>query len=466
MVIIMLNYGIKSMEAEMKIESFYEKMTREIIKRNSFSVKRKSDNKLILNAGYDPNTLYINKAYKCFVEDFRGNAYIDTALGAGTHILGYANPILVKAIEKQSREGTLYILPNRHAHEAVDLLSGILPNFKGFVFCNSGTEATMRAVRIARAYTGRKKIAMFSGGWHGGNDMLLFEEDYKGREDNPVAMFKSAGIPDEIKDMIIMLPYNNDAAFDIIEHNKRELAMVIIEPSQGSNPREDMDIFLKKLREVTLRCNILLGFDEIITGFRIALGGCQEYYNIKTDIATYGKVMGGGLSVGMVAGRKEVMDVIKGNKDGKSVFMGGTFSANPLVMRTAATLLKYLVKNERSIYSYLNGASQDMRKRINVFCNENKIPVRMSGIGSMSRLIFTDKPVRSRRDRDMYEVDNLLQNAFYLYLLLEKGICVNSNRIQFLSMMHKKTHVEKITQSIIESLRYFSGEFELCQKKN
>lgn len=442
----------------MRPELLARKMQEEIVRRNSsieetWSIAGKS---AILNSGYKKESLHASKAYGPFIEDCNGNVYIDTALGAGTHILGHAHPVVVKEIENQAKQGSLFIIPNRYGYEVSTLLSRAIPHFHSFVFCNSGTEATMRAVRIARAYTGRKKVAMFSGGWHGGNDMLLFEDDYASSKNKPSAKFASSGIPGEVSGMILMLPYNSDAAFELIKQHKDELAMVMIEPSQGSNPRDDMKEFLHNLRKITAHHGILLCFDEIITGFRIALGGCQEYYNIKADIVTYGKTLGGGLPIGMVAGREEVMDVVKADKKTRPVFMGGTFSANPLVMKVSKVVLEYLLENRDTIYKYLNENGQHIRDTVNEFCAANQIPARMIGIGSMSRLIFTDRPIKSRRERDQYEIANDIQELFYLYLLLEKGIHVNKNRIIFLSIRHTKDEIGKVANSITETLVYFS----------
>lgn len=403
---------------------------------------------------------FITKAKGCFLEDEKGNRYIDVTLGAGTHILGHVHPIIVEAIERQVKNGTLYILPNQHSYEVINFLSCAIGHFDSFVFCNSGTEATMRAVRIGRAYTGKKKIAMFGGGWHGGSDMLLFEEDYSSNENQPLAEFISAGTPKEIKDMVLMLPYNNEAAFELIEKHRDELAMVIIEPAQGSNPRDDVSEFLRKLRKLTLRHNILLCFDEIITGFRLALGGAQEYYGIEADISTYGKALGGGIPIGLVAGKKAIMDVIKGAKEKKSVFMGGTFSGNPLAMSVAKTVLQYLIKNREVIYSYLNESGEYVKDAVNNFCITNQLSMRIIGVGSMMRMIFTDKYIRSRRERDKYEADYGFQDLFYRYLLFEKGVYMEKNRI-VLSMAHKKEHIEKVIQSFMESVEYFRARLKV-----
>lgn len=445
----------------MKIDCLNKKLQEELADRNSSwkELINRDGKPIVLNEPYRKINLHINKAWDCFLEDSEGNKYIDVALGAGTHILGHAHFVVVEEFRRQSKQGTLYILPNRYAYEVAGLVSGVVRHFNSFVFCNSGTEATVRAVRIGRAYTGKKKVAMFGGGWHGGNDMLLFEEDYSSNENNPLPIFKSAGIPREIKDMILMLPYNNDAAFDLIKKHKDELAMVMIEPSQGSNPRGDLAQFLHCLREITLKYNILLCFDEIISGFRIGLGGCQQYYGIEADIATYGKTMGGGVSIGMVAGKEEIMEVIEKGREKKSVFMGGTFSANPLAMAIAKAVLQYLIENHKEVYPYLNQNGKYIEDSLNNYCVKNNIPLRIIGIGSMLRIIFTNRFIRSRRERDRYEIGEGLQELFCRYLLIRKGIYVDSNRL-FLSMAHKKEQVDKIIQSIIESIEYFSNELK------
>jgi glutamate-1-semialdehyde 2,1-aminomutase len=183
-------------------------------------------------------------------------------------------------------------------------------------------------------------------------------------------------------------------------------------------------------------------------------------------VAAYGKTLGGGLPIGMIGGTEDVMKVIKGCNGEKPVFMGGTFSANPLVMRVAKTVLQHLIENREDIYSCLNGNGQYIRNRINEFCVSNQIPVRMMGIGSMSRMIFTDKTVKSRRDRDKYEVDDPLQKLFYSYLRVEKGVHISSNRVVFLSTAHKKEHIERIIESTTGSLKYFAEELKLSRQRD
>ena len=446
------------MRAATKSSDAYE----EIARRNGVDVTRLAEacsDITVLNPEYNTRKLHIKKAYGCFIEDHTGHVYVDTGFGAGTHILGHAHPVIVKELQRQASEGTLFILPNQYAYEVRDLLHEALPHFSGFVFCNSGTEATMRAARIGRAFTGRDKVAMFSGGWHGGNDLLLFEDDNIADKHSPRPVFKTAGLPESLKSHMLFLPYNDENAFNLIEQHKDDLAAVIIEPAQGSNPRDDVGPFLKTLRDLTKRHGILLCFDELITGFRITLGGCQEYYDINADIATYGKTLGGGISIGMVAVNKDLISTIRGDTTSKPVFLGGTFSANPLAMSMARVVLKYLLDRRHEIYPSLNSTGKHFRHSVNDFCVSSNVPMMMTGIGSMSRLLFSDRPLASRRDRDKWELEVALQDRFYLHLLLRNGVHVSSNRIVFFSTAHKKHHVQNITEAMIKCIRHFSEEF-------
>lgn len=352
------------------------------------------------------------------------------------------------SIRNQLKKGVLYTTFNKHTYEVAELIQQCTPNvIDSVVFCNTGSEATMRAARIARAYSNRKKIAIFSGSWHGGNELFVYDHDYSYSDYS--AKHKSAGIPDEFKNSVIVLPYNHNDAFDLIRKNKHDIAMVIIEPSQGSNPRDDMLDFLKNLRNVTYDNDILLCFDEMITGYRVALGGCIEYYGVIPDIVTYGKTIGSGLPIGVVAGKSKVMAAINSNQSKIPVFLGGTFSANPLTMSTTKTLLKYLIKNQDNIYTDLNFKGNYIKNSINTYCIENNLPLRMIGIGSMLKLIFTDYPIKSRKDRDLHELDVSTQSFFYKELLFKKNIFVNSNGIIFLSTEHSNEVVEAIISGIL-----------------
>lgn len=404
---------------------------------------------LILNEGYTSASIVIDESYGCYLKDVNGDIYIDTTLGNGTHILGHSSKVVVDSIVGQVKKGILYTTFNKYTYKAAKLIRECNPDLvESVVFCNSGSEATMRAARISRAYTGKDKIAIFSGGWHGGNELFMYDHNYHANSRR--VEHKSSGVPDIFKDSVIVLPYNSKKAFEIIEKNSDDIAMVIVEPAQGSNPRDDMLHFLQKLRDVTKSSKIILCFDEIITGFRVSIGGCAEYYNIQPDLVTYGKTLGGGLPIGAVAGLSRVMGIVQGKGDNPPVFMGGTFSANPLTMAVVESLLSHLINNKEEIYTNLNNRGVYIRKTINNYCINNGVPLRIMGIGSIMRLIFSDQLIKSRKDRDLSEIDAGLQKKFYKKML-SKGVFVNNNGILFLSTEHSNGDIEKIISSIVLS---------------
>lgn len=394
--------------------------------------------------GIDDNKIYIKKAQGTYIYDYDDNKYLDFSMGGGTTILGHAPEVILKDVEKSLQDGTIYTAPNMKTHDLAAKLNNILYLDK-FVFCSSGAEATSRAMRIARAFTNKNKIAVFSGGWHGSHDYGLVDDTYKGDSSVASPVFKSQGVPSSVMDTMVLLPYNDEEAFKILREQKDDIAAVLIEPSQGSNPRSDMKDFLQKLRETTKESNILLCFDEIITGFRISLGGAQEYYGIDIDMATYAKSVGGGFPFGIVAGKSEIMKSI----EEKPVFMGGTFSANPISITSSFSVVNYLQNN--NIYKDLNKNADFIKTSINTYCVENNIPIRVSNLGSMFRLIFTDKFVKSRKDRDKYEISFDIQNIFYKYLL-NNGIYIGSNRINFISTAHTKEMLEEFIDKVIQGI--------------
>jgi glutamate-1-semialdehyde 2,1-aminomutase len=399
--------------------------------------------------GKDDNKTYIEKAQGAYIYDFDGNKYLDFSMGGGTTLLGHAPKNVLDDVSESLYNGTIYTSPNMKTHELSNKLNDIL-YLDEFVYCNSGAEATSRAMRIARAYTKKDKIAVFSGGWHGSHDYGLVDDTYKGDDSIASPVFKSKGVPSSVMDTMILLPYNNSEAFNIIRDNKDEIAAVIIEPSQGSNPRSDMKEFLQELRSVTKELNILLCFDEIITGFRISLAGAQDYYDIDIDLATYAKAIGGGFPFGIVAGKSEIMSAIVD----EPVFMGGTFSANPISITSSLSVINHLQNND--IYSNLNDNAIFVKESINNYCIENSVPIRVSNFGSMFRLIFTDKHVKSRKDRDKYEISYEIQNMFYNDLL-NNGIFIGSNRINFLSTEHTQEMLEEFVKKLISTIEKFRG---------
>jgi len=395
--------------------------------------------------------LYFKEASGPYITGADGTLYIDFAMGGGVNLLGHSPAVVTRVLSDCANGNELFIAqPHKVGELFAQKFCEILPHLGGVIFSNSGSEATLRAIRLARAYTGKMKFAMFSGGWHGTHDSVLVGEDYSNsHETAPTPMLLSAGIPEEILDQCILLPYNEDEAFSLIENNSDELACVLIEPIQGSNPRDGIKPFLQKLRTVTSRNNILLCFDEIITGFRLAVGGAQELFAIEADIAVYGKSVGGGLPLALTAAKKGILESVQGK-----TYMGGTFSGNILCSKIALSILEYLQEHKNSLYSFLNEEGQWLREYINKACIDSDIPVRIYGEQSMSRLIFTDIYIKNRRERDMFEIDQDIQKLFYKSLAV-KGVFVPSNRIIFISAAHTRQILHEAADAIINTLHEF-----------
>ena len=283
----------------------------------------------------------------------------------------------------------------------------------------------MRALRLARAYTGKDIIGRFHGGWHGGLDGFL--------EEHP----DNKGIPSNINNLFKVLPYNDNECFKLITP---DMAAVIIEPVQGSNPRSDIKEFLQKLRNHCTKVGVLLILDEIMTGFRLSKNGGAGIFNIKPDIITYGKVLGGGFPIGVVGGKKEIMDT-------KNVFYGGTFSSNPLSMYAAKLILETIINKKHIDYNYLDSIGKIFRKKLNNFFINNNKQMRVIGCGPINRIIFTDKFIKNRKDRDLFE--SLDSQKLFNNKLKKSGVFLNSNGLFHFSMSHTPKVVNKIIKTII-----------------
>ena len=348
-----------------------------------------------------PHQIYIDSAEGPYLTDLDGNRYIDLTGGFGPNVLGNKPEPVEAAIGPQIEKGWHYGIPNGQQARLAELIKESSAAVDEVMFCNSGSEATMFAFRAARAATGKKIVALFDGSYHGVHDYALVKANSKSDRSTPSSTTLGAGIPEEVsKDLMMMLPYRDSNAYELIRKHKDILALVVIEPVQSSNPRLDNLEFLQGLREVCTECEVLLMFDEVITGFRIEYGGCQQYYDIKPDLVTYGKAAGGGLPIGVVAGSKRVMNTFSGADKTPAIFAGGTFSGNPLTMAGGIGMLEYLKENKEKIYPYLHEQGNRIAEEINEFCRSNNIPAQMMNAGSMMHLIFGGETIESSRDID------------------------------------------------------------------
>ena len=345
----------------------------------------------------EPYPVYVERGKGAYIWDIDGNRYIDCAMSYGVHVLGHGPVPVLKALQAQAEQGVSYGMPHTREVEFTKRLIECVPCAELAMVCNTGTESTLLAWRLMRAAVNKPKIAKFEGCYHGWHDYaqwsVTVDPENMGPAERPNMTPGSGGIPDGARDTMLMLPFN-ESAFQLIEEHAHELAGVAIEPVLGGGMLTVDKAFIQKLREVTQKVGVLLHFDEVITGFRLALGGCQELTGVLPDVATYGKIIGGGLPIGAVVCSKEMVAVAQKTDDGFSV--AGTFSGNPLTLTTGAATLKYLQENS-DIYADMMAKGEFLRDGFNEWCASKGYPFCMTGIGSMFQIhAKADLPVVPR----------------------------------------------------------------------
>lgn len=332
--------------------------------------------------------LFIKKAKGAYLYDEDGNQYIDYINSWGPMVLGHAYPAVVKAVQKRAEDGTSFGAPTTIETEIAKLAVSMVPNMDQIRFVNSGTEACMSAVRLARGYTGREKIIKFAGCYHGHSDSFLIEA---GSGLSTFGTPNSPGVTQGTAKDTLLADYNDIASVTrLIEANKGEVACIILEPVAGNMgcvpPRNK---FLDQLRQLCDDNDILLVFDEVMTGFRLARGGAQEYFGVNADIMTYGKVIGGGLPVGAFGARQEIMDYLAPNGP---VYQAGTLSGNPLAMAAGYAHLKALNETPE-IYEDLEKKTAYLSGEIHRVLEEAGVEHTVTQVGSMMSVNFSKTPV-------------------------------------------------------------------------
>jgi glutamate-1-semialdehyde 2,1-aminomutase len=403
-----------------------------------------------------PHPIYIDSAEGPYLTDVDGNQYIDLTAGFGPHVLGNKHPVIEEALSQQIKKGWHFGIPSVPQQILSDLVKDAGRCVDSVTFCNSGTEATMFAVRAARAFTGKQKVALFDGSYHGVHDYALVKVDENSDRSHPQPTTLGAGIPTAIsEELMLALPYRDDTAFDIIRDNKDELALVMVEPVQSSNPRLDTKEFLHGLKQVCAECDVLFMLDEVITGFRIEYGGCQQYYDITPDLVTYGKACGGGMPIGAVGGRQDVMNTFSGKGDVPFIFSGGTFSGNPLTMAAGIAATSYMRDNKEEIYPYLHEQSDRFANEINSFCEENQIPAQVMNAASVFHVVFTPGDIRS--SRDIKKDWHVAEREFYLHLL-GHDVIIPGIHLAFFSSAHQPEDVDRVIAAFKSSFEELRGD--------
>ena len=366
--------------------------------------------------GVGGTPLFITKANGAYLYDADGNRFIDYIASWGPLILGHAYEPVVAAIKEKVTDGTSFGAPTELEIEMAELIKSMVSNVDLIRMVSSGTEACMSAVRLARGYTGKNKIIKFEGCYHGHADSFLIKA---GSGAATLGIQHVPGIPAAVANDTLTAAYNDlEAVQQLINEYRNEIAAIIIEPVAGNMgcilPKEG---FLEGLRSLCNNENIVLIFDEVMTGFRLAAGGAQQAFKIDADLVTYGKVIGAGLPVGAFGGKKQIMECIApiGN-----VYQAGTLSGNPVAMIAGYTLLTEL-KNNPSIYSDLNEKTISLKKRMARVFESKNIPVRINQLGSMISVHFTHEDVTdfassARSDQAMFRsfFHHMLKEGVYL----------------------------------------------------
>lgn len=384
--------------------------------------------------------------------DVDGNEYIDLIMGYGVNLFGHNPPFIKQAIEEQLEEGIHLGTQSEVAGEVAELICE-LTKMERVAFSNTGTEAIMTAIRLARTVTSRNKIALFSESYHGHFDGTLVEA--QGVNGNFQAVPIAPGITQNIVKDILILEYGNPHSLNIIKDYALELAAVLVEPVQTNNLSLQPKEFLQQLRQLTTEAGIALIFDEMVSGFRIHPGGAQAWFGIEADLATYGKIVGGGMPIGVIAGKAAYMDAIDGGMwnygddsypQAKRTFFAGTYCKHPLAMAAARAVLKQLKSYGASLHQQLNQRTSQFAEELNAYFEEDKLPLKIENFGSLFGFTTLDRFGVSQDSAS----PNIVQLLIY-YNLLYKGILLRGNG-GFISTAHTDEDINSIIQAVRDTI--------------
>jgi len=389
---------------------------------------------------------FVNRASGAHVFDVDGNDYIDYVGTWGPAILGHAHPKIVAAVRAAAEQGTSFGIPNPLEVTMARFICSAIPSVQKVRMCNSGTEACMSAIRLARGFTGRDKIIKFDGCYHGHADSLLVKAGSGALTfGNP----DSAGVPPAFTQHTVVLPFNDiEAVRAAFAANPGQVAGIIVEPVPGNAglylPKPG---YLEFLREITAAHGALLIFDEVMTGFRLALGGAQELFRLQPDLSCFGKIIGGGLPVGAFGGRAEIMDCLA---PAGPVYQAGTLSGNPLAMAAGLTALEEL--SSSNAYVRLEAAGAALEAGMKEAARAAKIPVQFNRLGSMFCGYFCQQPVHDlagamKSDRARF--------ARYFHAMLEQGIYLAPSQFEagFVSLAHTSSDIEKTIRAAAAAMK-------------
>jgi glutamate-1-semialdehyde 2,1-aminomutase len=395
-----------------------------------------------------PYPFFTKRAEGSRIYDEDDNSYIDYCLAYGPLILGHAHQTIVKAVKRQIDRGTAYGTPTEQETQFAKKIAAAVPSIEMVRFVNTGTEATMGAIRLARGYTGKNKIIKIEGAFHGAHDYVLVKA---GSGATTHGMPNSAGIPEDTTKNTLLCPFNNIDAVENLVKNQSDIAALILEPIIGNmGCIMPQDGYLESLREITSEHGIALIFDEVITGFRLGLGGAQEYFGVKPDITTLGKIIGGGLPIGVIGSSREIMENMAPLGQ---VYQAGTFNGNPLSVTAGHAALGVLEKGE--VYKKAGDSGDGMRKGLSDITSDIGIPTKTYGIESMYQMYFTDKEVKDNVTALAADKDFFLR---YQQGMLKEGVFIPPSQYEcnFTSVAHSKDDIDftlEKAESVLRSLK-------------
>lgn len=385
------------------------------------------------------HTIFFSRGEGSKLYDLDGNTYIDFLGAWGPAILGYCHPVIVEACRAAIASGPVFGAPHVNELRLAQLLTEAVPSLEMVRFVNSGTEAVMSAIRLARGFTGRERIVMFEGCYHGHSDSVLASRGHS----------SSAGVPTGISNNTLLVPFNDFVALQqCVEEHRDQIAAVVIEPIAGSMgvvpPGEG---YLRAVSDLSTASGIVLIFDEVLTGIRVARGGAQSLYDLKPDLTCFGKALGGGMAIGAYGGRRQIMEHLE--PIGK-VYQAGTFSGNPVTMAGGIATLELL--SDAALYQHLETVSSRLFEGLRPEINRNGWPVQLQRVGSMFSIILAEKPVTNYRES--MQIDSARFAALY-HELLRSGIYLPPSAVDAaaISCAHSAEDIDRSVEKMLAAMR-------------
>ena len=402
---------------------------------------------------YPPYPMFVAEAKGAKFRTVDGEEYLDYCMAYGALMDGHSSQEIVDAVQSAVKKGSIYGQPTEAEVELAETVSSLMPSMKMVRLVNSGTEATMHALRLARGFTGRKKILKFEGGFHGSHDSVLVKSGLRGSITGRPA---SEGVPTETAKNTFVTRYNDENTTEkIIRDHASELAAAIVEPVAGNmGPIAPAKGFLETLRKVTRENGVVLIFDEVITGFRLRLGGAQDYYNIRPDLTILGKIVGGGFPLAAFGGRRDIMQRLS---PVGPVYQAGTYSGNPVSVIAGLTTLRSLKRRSNRLYARLERLGGFLSRGIRDQIESQRVPANVNQVGSMFQTFFTK---RSVTDYHSARSSNTEKYNRYFCSLLASKVFMPPSQLEscFLSTAHEEDELQLALEAIGEAFRSLGEE--------